>query len=190
MKQIDERSLIVVSGPSGCGKDTVIRELMRIDERVKLSVSCTTRAPREGEQEGVDYYFITEAEFKRRIEEGDILEYNFYAGNYYGTPVKELSDRLDGNTRIVLVIDVNGARNVKRVFPGALLVFVEPPSIEELKKRLSGRGTETEEQVNRRLEIAKGEMQQKTIYDKVVVNDSVEACALQLQSLINEWNKK
>ena len=93
MKQIDERSLVVVSGPSGCGKDTVIRRLMELDPRVKLSISCTTRTPREGEQDGVDYYFISEEEFKRRIADGDILEYNFYSGHYYGTPIKELTDR-------------------------------------------------------------------------------------------------
>ena len=153
MKQIDERSLVVVSGPSGCGKDTVIRELMRIDERVKLSVSCTTRAPREGEQEGVDYYFISEEEFRRRIEEGDILEYNFYAGNYYGTPVKELSDRLDGNTRIVLVIDVNGARNVKRVFPGALLANYYCMKIMSISKLGKNEAAQLRELLNKNRDI-------------------------------------
>ena len=187
MKQIDERSLIVVSGPSGSGKDTVVRELMKMDERIKLSVSCTTREIRDGEQEGVDYFFITEEEFKQRIESGDILEYNYYAGHYYGTPVTELAKCLDGTCKVVLVIDVNGGKNVKKLFPGALLIFLEPPSEEELVRRLQSRGTETPEEIFARLEIARNEMAEAEFYDRIVVNREVDEAAAEILELIDSW---
>ena len=187
MTQIDENSLIVVSGPSGSGKDTVVRQLMAMDERIRFSVSCTTREIREGEQEGVDYYYISEEEFKQRRESGDILEYNYYAGHYYGTPVSELAKCLDGTCKIVLVIDVNGGKNVKKLFPGALLIFLEPPSEEELVRRLRHRGTETDDEIFARLEIARSEMAEAEHYDRIVINRDVEEAAREIRELIYSW---
>ena len=187
---IDERKLVVVSAPSGCGKDTVVRQLMADRPDVKLSVSCTTRQPRPGEQHGVDYYFITEDEFRRRIETDRMLEYTQYAGNWYGTPLDELeAKQRDGNT-VVLVIEVEGAGNVKARFPGALCVFIVPPSLEALEQRLRTRGTETQEQIAKRLAIAAQELKNIDTYDVSIVNDVVEDCAAELSDIIDRWQTK
>ncbi|MEG2939228.1 MAG: guanylate kinase, partial [Oscillospiraceae bacterium] len=124
---IDERKLIVVSGPSGCGKDTVVKHLMALRDDVMLSTSCTTRKPRVNEVNGVHYYFVTEKDFMRRVEANRMLEYTKYAGNYYGTPLDELEQKLVGDNIVVLIIEVKGARNVKIRYPDSLCVFIVPP---------------------------------------------------------------
>ncbi|MBQ9958864.1 MAG: guanylate kinase, partial [Oscillospiraceae bacterium] len=154
MTMINERKLVVVSGPSGCGKDTVVSCLKQQRSDIRQSVSCTTRAPREGEQHGVNYYYISREEFLQRLENGRMLEYNEFAGNLYGTPRDELEQLMQTGDTVVLVIDVHGAVNVKRIYPGALLVFLLPPSIDELVERLSGRGSEEAAVIEERLEIA------------------------------------
>ena len=151
--------LIVLSGPSGVGKGTVCKALLARNPQVKLSVSATTRAPRPGEIEGVSYFFKTRDEFERMIAAGDFLEYmDVFGLNYYGTPRTYVEQQLAGGNDILLEIDVKGAMNVKRLCPDAVLVFVAPPSMDTLKKRLVGRGTETEEAVERRTREAFAEM--------------------------------
>ncbi|MEA4911320.1 MAG: guanylate kinase [Oscillospiraceae bacterium] len=187
---IDERRLVVVSGPSGCGKDTVVRRLMAQRKDVFLSVSCTTRKMRAGEADGVDYYYISEEEFLRRVRENRMLEYTKYAGNYYGTPLDELRQKLCGDNTVVLIIEVEGAMNVKRIFPDSLCVFIVPPSLEALEQRLRQRSTEPEEDIRARLEIAQRELTQLNFYDVSIVNDVVETCASALSASIDAWQNK
>ena len=166
--------LIVLSGPSGVGKGTVCKALLARNPQVKLSVSATTRAPRPGEIEGVSYFFKTRDEFERMIAAGDFLEYmDVFGMNYYGTP-----------RTYVLEIDVKGAMNVKRLCPDAVLVFVAPPSMDTLKKRLVGRGTETEEAVERRTREAFAEMKLLPEYDYAVVNDVLETAVNEVETII------
>ena len=187
---IDEKKLIVVSGPSGCGKDTVVKHLMALRDDVLLSVSCTTRKPRLGEVNGAHYYFIDEAEFKRRVDAGRMLEYTSYAGNWYGTPLDELEQKLVGDNIVVLIIEVMGARNVKTRYPGSLCVFIVPPSLEALRERLKHRCTETEEEIERRLGIAEKELEELHFYDASIKNIVAVDCARQLSDVIDRWQTK
>ena len=169
--------LIVVSAPSGGGKGTVLKELFRRNENLKMSVSATTRAPRPGEQEGVDYYYRTREQFQQLIENDQVVEHNFYNGNYYGTLREEVDKRLAARKVVVLVIDVHGAANIRRMFPGATTVFLLPPSVEELERRLRGRGTETEDSIQERLATARQELAQQDKFTLKLVNDRVDTCA-------------
>ena len=137
-----ERYLLVVSGPSGVGKDTVVRRMRELHPEVGFSVSATTRAPREGEADGVDYHFLTKEAFERHIADNTVVEYTCYCGNYYGTLCSEIEPRMERGEPVVLVIEVEGAENIKRKYPECTTVFVLPPSREELRRHLSGRGTE------------------------------------------------
>lgn len=169
--------LVVVSGPSGVGKSTVVRAALRQEPDAWLSVSATTRAPRSGEVDGVDYRFASDGEFDRMIAAGDLLEWAQFAGNRYGTPRGPV-DRMRAEGRPVLLeIEVQGARQVRRTAPDAVLVFLAPPSWEELRARLVGRGTETEESVARRLAHAEEEMAAQGEFDAVIVNTDVEQAA-------------
>lgn len=179
-----ERYLVVVSGPSGAGKDTVVRYMRGQHPEIEFSVSATTRAMRPGEQDGVDYHYMSAAEFERRIAAGEILEYTQYCGNYYGTPKSEVDRRIAAGHTVVLVIEVEGAANIKRVYPNATTVFIRPPSIEELERRLRARGTETEESIQRRLARAAEELKLAGGYDAQVLNDTVERCAEELYGVI------
>lgn len=187
---IDEKKLIVVSGPSGCGKDTVVKHLMALREDVMLSVSCTTRKPRRGEVDGADYYFVDETEFMRRVNAGRMLEYTSYAGNMYGTPLDELEQKLVGENIVVLIIEVKGAHNVKQHYPDSLCVFIVPPSIEALRERLKNRSTETDEEIERRIEIAAKELQELHFYDASIKNVVAVDCAQQLSDVIDAWQTK
>lgn len=182
--------LIVLSGPSGSGKDTVVSELCRQHPEVKLSVSATTRAMRPGEAEGVNYYYMTKPEFEAKIARGEILEHTCYCGNYYGTPKSEVDDRINAGVNVVLVIEVEGAANIRRLYPDAKLVFVTPPSFEELEHRLRGRGTETEESIARRLARAKEEMRFEKDYDYRLVNDNINQCVNDLYEIIRQPRKR
>ncbi len=179
------KKLIVVSGPSGVGKGTIVKTLVQRREDVVESVSCTTRAPREGEVHGREYFFLTKEEFSRRIQEDDFLEYDEHFGNFYGTPKSFVRETLQ-RKHVVLEIDVVGALNAKKVFPESVLVMITPPSIEELKRRLIGRGTETEEQVEKRLERLSYELSKKDAYDYVIVNDELEGAIARLSEIIDE----
>ncbi len=186
---INQSKLVVVSGPSGCGKDTVVGCLMKMREDVFLSVSCTTRKPRNNEIDGVHYYFLSEEEFIKRVEKKRMLEYTNYAGHYYGTPMDELEEKLTGNNTVVLIIEVEGAKNVKETYPDSLCVFIVPPSLEVLEERLRLRGTEDEAEIKERLAIAEKELKELKFYDVSLENDIAEVCASKLSRAINKWQK-
>ena len=181
---MNKGQLIVFSGPSGVGKGTVLKEFLADRENVALSVSATTRQPRPGEENGVHYYFLTKEEFLKKVEEGNMLEYAQYNSNYYGTPKDKVNEALAQGRDIVLEIEVQGALLVKEKCPNALLVFVAPPSWQELRDRLTGRGTEDAATIENRLNIAKQELTQAVHYDYILVNDTVEAAAQRLEHII------
>ena len=162
--------MVVVSGPAGSGKGTVNAHLLETGEYV-YSISATTRAPRPGEKHGVNYYFISEEEFKRRIENGEMLEYTEYCGNYYGTPKKEALEVLESGKNLILEIEVEGAMNVKREYPEAVLIMLLPPSFSVQEYRLRSRGTESEEKILERLERTRKEVPLLPKYDFVVYNE-------------------
>ncbi len=174
---------IVVSGPSGVGKGTICNKLIN-ELNAWYSVSTTTRAPREGEIDGVNYYFVSKEEFEKRIANGEFLEYNYYNDNYYGTSKKTVLEKMEEGVNVFSEIDVNGAHNIKKLFPDALLIYIAPPSMEELKKRLIGRGTESMEKIESRLKIAEKEMQEIDFYDYVVVNDDLEKATNEVREII------
>ena len=177
--------LIVISAPSGAGKDTVVKELMKKYGNNKwVSVSATSREARAGEKEGVDYFYLTKEEFERKINEGFFLEYTNYAGNYYGTPKKYIKEKLEQGIDVILIIEIEGAMNVKSLVPEALFIFIMPPSIKELARRLKTRGTESNEKILKRFNLAYKEINEVTKYNYVVVNDIVEAAVEKVNSII------
>ena len=163
--------LIILSGFAGSGKGTIIKELLAKYDNYALSVSATTRAPREGEVEGVHYFFKTEEEFKKMIAEGELLEYANYVGNYYGTPRAYVKQQLAAGKNVILEIETEGALNIKREYPDAVLIFVMPPSVEEIHNRLLRRGTETEEVIEKRMHKAGIEISAVDRYDYLMIND-------------------
>ncbi len=185
--------LIILSGFSGAGKGTVVKMLVE-DYGYRISVSATTREPREGEVDGVSYFFKTVDEFESLIKEDGFIEYAQYVGNYYGTPKKYVEDQLEAGKNVILEIEVQGALNVKNQYPDALMIFVTAPSVEELKARLVGRGTESEEVIEMRMKRASEEVEEMTQYEYIVVNDIVEQCAADINSIVTakqcELNQK
>ena len=175
--------LFVISGPSGTGKGTICNELIK-DNKIRLSVSMTTRNPREGEVHGVSYYFATKEEFLKKVEDGGFLEYAEVFGNYYGTPKMEVLELLEQGIDVLLEIDVQGALQIKAVYPDAVLVFILPPSLGELRNRLSGRGTETPDVVERRLGEAMNEISFLHQYDYVVINDDLDKAIDKVKTVI------
>ena len=186
MNNID-KNIVVISGPSGCGKDTVVKKILSMDERFILSVSATTRQRRPIEKDGVDYIFISTEEFLAGITKGDFLEYTCYCDNYYGTLKKQIEDKVNDGKVVVLVIEVEGAQNVKKVYPDCLTIFLAPPSIEELERRLKNRGTEDSSKIQQRLFKAKEELGFQSSYDYIVENNFVEQCA---QSIIDIFDNR
>ena len=177
--------LIVVSGFSGAGKGTLMKELVaRYEETYALSVSATTRAPREGEQEGKEYFFKSKEEFEKMIAKEELIEYAKYVENYYGTPRAYVEKMLDAGKDVILEIEIQGALKVKEKFPDTLLLFVTPPSIEELKRRLIGRGTESMEIIESRMKRAAQEAEKMECYDYLIINDNLRACAEKMHSII------
>ncbi len=180
-----EGRLFIVSGPSGSGKSTVLGEVFKQRPDIYFSVSATTRAPRPGETDGVEYFFITEEQFDRMVENDEFLEHARYARCSYGTPREPVARRLSRGTDVILDIEVQGARQVKSRMPEAVTVFIAPPSLQELERRLRGRATDSEEKIALRLETAKGELEESARYDHVVVNDDYVRAAGELLNIIN-----
>ena len=175
--------LYVVSGASGVGKSTVLKHLMDQRSNLLFSVSATTRDPRPGEEEGVHYYFISQEQFQKMIQQDAFLEYDAHAANYYGTPLDQLEEKLSRGD-VILDVEPAGAKIVREKRPEAILIFVMPPSVEELERRLRSRGDTPEDQIALRMERAKWEMDQRSWYDHVVVNDVLEDCVKEMIAII------
>ena len=187
MKKSDKRGrLVIISGPSGCGKDTVVNEILRTDKNTRLSISCTTRRKRDYETDGEHYFFLDEREFKDMIAKDGFLEHADYNGKHYGTPSKKVDEQLADGKNVILVIEVKGASKVKKKRPDALMIFLAPPSREVLIKRLHNRGTETEEQIEQRLLIMKKEVAFKKFYDYEVVNFDYKIAAKEILNIIKK----
>ncbi|WAW14239.1 guanylate kinase [Peptostreptococcus equinus] len=182
--------LLVVSGPSGAGKGTVCKKVIENNDNIMLSVSATTRQPRTGEVEGISYYYKTKEQFEHMIENGQLLEYARVYDNYYGTPKQEIYDQLENGTDIILEIEMQGAMQVKKKFPQAVFIFILPPSLNELKNRIVGRGTETIDQIEKRMSSAFGEIKLIKDYDYFIFNDSIEKSADQVMSIVNAERSK
>jgi guanylate kinase len=177
--------LIVLSGPSGVGKGTVRKELFsQPDTAFEYSVSATTRLPREGERNGVDYFFKSREEFEEMIKQDQLLEYAEFVGNYYGTPVEYVRETLDAGKDVFLEIEVQGASQVRRKFPEGLFIFLAPPSLSELENRIVTRGTETEDIIKGRMSAAREEIEMMELYDYVVENDHVESAAERVKAIV------
>ncbi len=183
-KKKSRGQLIVLSGPSGVGKSTVIAELLSERSDIFFSVSFTTRAPRVGEADGVNYRFVSREEFRRMIDAGELLEYAEFVGNYYGTSLKVIEEHLDAGTDVLLDIDVQGAANVRKRCPEAVLIFIIPPSLEELSRRLHGRATDEEDVIAGRLARAREECREIPEYDYLVVNETVSAAAADIIAIL------
>lgn len=177
-------NLYVISGSSGVGKGTVIKEFLRKHPEFKLSVSCTTRAPRDGEVDGVNYFFLSKDEFQKRINNGDFLEWAEFSGNMYGTGKDYVEKTLNAGHDLILEIDTKGALNVKSIMPEAKLIFILPPSMEELESRLRGRKTESEEAIQKRLASTKLEIENSKNFDYKIVNDSIEQALNDLEKIL------
>lgn len=177
--------LITVSGPSGSGKGTVLSELIKKRDDVKISVSMTTRQKRNGEIDAVNYYFVAKDYFEKKISEGSMLEYAQYAGNYYGTPKEPVDEMLKAGKAVILEIDVQGADKIKEIYPDVIRIFIMPPSASVLERRLRGRNTEDEETINHRLVIAKGEMKMASEYDFIVINDELDSAVKDVETIID-----
>ncbi len=176
-------TLLVLSGPSGSGKGTLVKEYTDKNDDVFVSISATTRNPREGERYGINYYYMTDDEFKAKIEEGGFLEYALFCDHYYGTPKAQVFEKLERGEDVILEIDVQGALQVKENCPEAVLVFTAPPSFAVLKERLKNRGTESENVIKQRLSMAVGEFEQAHKYDYIIINDCIDDAVDELEAI-------
>jgi guanylate kinase len=184
IKTDNRGSLVIISGPSGAGKDTIVNNLKNYNPNIWVSISCTTRKPRGTEQDGIDYFFLDKETFVEKINNHEFLEYASYNGNYYGTPIAPIKDKLDMGIDVILIIDVQGALFLKQKLKDAIFIFIMPPSLEELKKRLSNRKTEDESKILERFKIAYNEINEVTKYNYVVVNDEINAATLKVNAIL------
>ena len=182
--------LVVVSGFSGAGKGTLMKELLKRYDNYALSISATTRAPREGETDGKEYFFVTKEQFEKMRDERKLIEYAQYVNNYYGTQKEYVEQKMAEGKDVILEIEIQGALKVKKRFPDALLLFVTPPSAEELRRRLVGRGTETLEVINARLARAAEEASGMEAYDYLLINDDLDRCVEEMHQLIQLQHRK
>ncbi len=183
--------LYVIAAPSGAGKTTIVKELLKRNEDLIFSVSATTRSKRKGEIDGVDYIYLSKDEFKKKVDDGDLVEYELlFNGDYYGTLRSFVNSNMAHGRDLIFDIDVKGALSLKKIYnDSALLIFIEPPDIETLKDRLKGRGTETKEQIEERIKRVELEMNEADKFDKVVVNDNLEKAVNEIQTFIKNLNK-
>ncbi len=184
--EVSKGKLYIISAPSGTGKTTVIKKVMEMKDNIFFSVSVTTRAMRPGEVNGVHYHFISDEEYDRLVADDALLEHAEFAGNRYGTPAAPIMEHTAKGETALLDIDLQGFRQVKEKMPEAVSIFIVPPSLEELERRLRGRGTDTEEKIQQRLKIAETELKSVSEYDHVVVNDIVERAAAEILEIINK----
>ncbi|HUV50378.1 MAG TPA: guanylate kinase [Anaerolineae bacterium] len=181
------RKLFIISAPSGAGKTTLCREALKRFKDITFSISCTTRKPRNGEQDGIDYYFITKEEFKRKIENNKWAEWAEVYGNFYGTSAEFLDTCLSSGKSILLDIDVQGTIQIKKRYPDSITIFIMPPSLEALKTRLESRGTDTRQVIEKRLEAAKKEIEKKDLYRHVIINDQLSRAVSELIEIIESY---
>lgn len=188
MKDNCRGRVFIISAPSGTGKSTVIQKLMETRSDLFFSVSATTRPPRPGEADGISYRFLTHQQFESLIRQNELLEHAEYVGNYYGTPKKPVLDHISRGSDIILDIDVQGCKQVKKAMPEAVTIFIVPPSLEELERRLRYRGTDEEDKMKKRLERAITELGEKDSYDYVVINDAVDRAAQEILQIMARNN--
>lgn len=192
---INKGKLYVVSAPSGCGKGTILSEVLKNNDNLFYSVSATTRCPRDGEEDGVNYYFLSVEDFKKEIENGGMLEYAQFCDNYYGTPKQKVLDKLNKGIDVILEIETNGAMQIKKAMSEAILIFILPPSVSELRRRLNKRGTEKQDIIDKRVNKAEAEIKKACEYDYIMINDELEKAIedfeaiLKSSKLTNENNK-
>lgn len=177
-------NLIVISGPSGAGKDSIVEGLLKINKKVWLSVSATTREKRGNEKDGVEYYFLKRGEFEKKIKNNELLEYAEYNNNYYGTPKEKVIEKMNEGYDVILVIEIQGALKIKELIKEAIFIFILPPSMEELKRRLINRNTEDKEKILNRFKIAYNEINEVTKYNYVVINDKLDDAIEKVNSII------
>ena len=183
--KMNKGGVFIISGPSGSGKDTVLTELFRTNPNLSFSISSITRDMRPGEREGEKYHFIAREEFEEMIRQDELLEHNTFVGNYYGTPRKPVETAIEEGRDIIIEVDVNGAAQIREKLPEAVSIFIMPPSFSELKRRLVGRGTESEDVINKRMASALNEIKRSVEYDYIIVNDSITAAADDIMSVIS-----
>ena len=183
-KRTKKGALLVISGFSGAGKGTLVKKLLQNYDNYSLSISMTTRKPREGERDGVEYFFVDKEKFEKTIAENGLIEYATYCDNYYGTPRAYVEEQLQAGKDVILEIEIQGALQIKKKFPESLLLFVTPPNAAELRRRLEGRGTETSEVIAKRLSRAYEESEGIDAYDYIVINDDLDTCVKELHAMI------
>jgi len=184
VKTSGKGNLIVISGPSGAGKDSIVEGLIKQNKNVSLSISATTRSPRGEEKDGINYFFLTRDEFEKKISDGEFLEYAEYNGNYYGTPKSGIIDKLNQGQDVILVIEIQGALKVKELIKEAIFIFILPPSMEELKRRLIARNTEDKEKILKRFQTAYKEINEITKYNYVVINDDLQDAVNKVDAIL------